>query len=192
MSTNYPDRDIRQRELVPPEKLAQVHALVIGVGAIGRQVALQLAATGASSMELVDHDVVAEENLAPQGYWPADVGQPKVQATARVCLCIHPEMQLICRGDRFRRSSARQLESLRGTRRNLAIFCCVDSIATRRLIWESTKEHIQFFVDGRMSAEVIRVLASGHRPRRRGRRHGGGESSVARSPADGRGGRARS
>ena len=28
------DRDLRQREIVPPERLAAVHALVIGVGAI--------------------------------------------------------------------------------------------------------------------------------------------------------------
>jgi phosphoglycerate dehydrogenase-like enzyme len=40
------DRDIRQRDIVPPERLAQCHAVVIGVGAIGRQVALQLAAVG--------------------------------------------------------------------------------------------------------------------------------------------------
>ena len=53
------NRDIRQRDLVPPEKLNQCHALVIGVGAIGRQVALQLAAIGISSMELIDHDGVA-------------------------------------------------------------------------------------------------------------------------------------
>ena len=42
----HPDRDIRQRGLVPPERLAACHAVVIGVGAIGRQVALQLAAVG--------------------------------------------------------------------------------------------------------------------------------------------------
>jgi sulfur carrier protein ThiS adenylyltransferase len=38
-------------------------------------------------------------------------------------------------------------------------FCCVDSITTRRLIWESLRSRVAFFVDGRMSAEVIRVLA---------------------------------
>jgi sulfur carrier protein ThiS adenylyltransferase len=41
-----------------------------------------------------------------------------------------------------------------------AIFCCVDSITTRGLIWESVKQHTDLFVDGRMSAETIRVLAS--------------------------------
>lgn len=85
MNTMYPDRDIRQRELIPPEKLAKVHAVVVGVGAIGRQVALQLAATGVPAMDLIDHDRVAVENLAPQGYWPEDLDLPKVDATGRLC-----------------------------------------------------------------------------------------------------------
>ena len=161
MSTSYPDRDIRQRELVPPQKLANIHAVVIGVGAVGRQVALQLAATGVPAMDLIDYDIVAVENLAPQGYWPQDLGVAKVQATGQICRSIHPEIELSCEYERFRRSSARRLESLRGTGCKLAIFCCVDSIVARKLIWESAKDRIHFFADGRMSAEVIRVLASG-------------------------------
>ena len=78
-------RDLRQRELVPPEKLAACHGLVIGVGAIGRQVCLQLAATGMPEMTLVDHDIVDVVNLAPQGFMPQDLGNPKVDATAAWC-----------------------------------------------------------------------------------------------------------
>jgi sulfur carrier protein ThiS adenylyltransferase len=159
MSSTHPNRDIRQRELIPPDKLAKVHAIVIGVGAVGRQVAMQLAATGVPAMDLIDHDRVAVENLAPQGYWPQDLDQPKVEATGRLCQCIYPEIALTCAAEPFRRSTARRLESLRGYQ--LALFCCVDSIVTRKLIWESAGEHIHFFADGRMSAEVIRVLASG-------------------------------
>ena len=39
------------------------------------------------------------------------------------------------------------------------VFCCVDSIVTRRMIWGSVRSSARFFVDGRMSAEVMRVLA---------------------------------
>ena len=45
-------RNQRQRDLVPPERLAACNAMVIGVGAIGRQVALQLAAIGIHCMAL--------------------------------------------------------------------------------------------------------------------------------------------
>jgi len=46
-STTEADRFARQAELVPQDRLAEFSATVIGVGAIGRQVALQLAAIGA-------------------------------------------------------------------------------------------------------------------------------------------------
>jgi sulfur carrier protein ThiS adenylyltransferase len=160
MIAAYPDRDVRQRELVPPHKLSAVHAIVVGVGAIGRQVALQLASTGVMAMELVDHDLVGVENLAPQGYWPQDLDQPKVEATGRLCRCILPRIQLNCHNERFGRSSIRKLTATQDKGRQIALFCCVDSIATRRLIWESVRQQVQFFVDGRMSAEVLRMLAS--------------------------------
>jgi molybdopterin-synthase adenylyltransferase len=153
---NLLDRDIRQRDLVPPVELARCHAVVIGVGSIGRQVALQLAATGVPLMTLYDPDVVGVENLAPQGFWESDVGDPKVDAAANVCHEQFPQMELYGRHERFRRSAVQSWLSDRVT----AVFCCVDSIATRRLVWDAVRCTARFFADGRMAAEVVRVLAS--------------------------------
>lgn len=153
-------RDARQCDLVPPQRLAACHALVVGIGAVGRQVALQLAAMGVPAMDLVDHDVVAVENLAPQGYHPADLGQAKVRATGAVCWAINPDLMLDCHVGPFRRSSVRTFPCFCGEQ-ELALFCCVDSIAVRRLVWESARHRLAFFADGRMAAEVIRVLAAG-------------------------------
>lgn len=157
----YADRDVRQREIVPPQRLAASCALVIGVGAIGRQVAVQLAALGVPRLDLVDHDVVSVENLAPQAYWPADLGRDKVEATADLCRRIHPQAGLGVHAGRFRRSSVRSLDCLRRGDRPLAAFACVDSMEARRLLWDSLHERVAFWADGRMSAEVVRVLASG-------------------------------
>ena len=154
---NLLDRDIRQRDLVPPAELARCHAVVIGVGSIGRQVALQLAATGVPMMTLYDPDTVGAENLAPQGFWESDVGDPKVDAAANVCHEQFPQMELNGRHERFRRSAVQSWPSDRVT----AVFCCVDSIATRRLVWDAVHGTAGFFADGRMAAEVVRVLASG-------------------------------
>jgi len=156
MNGDLKDRDLRQRELVPPGELAGVHAVVIGVGSVGRQVALQLAALGVPAMTLYDPDSVSVENLAAQGFWETDLGDPKVHAVANVAHQQCPRMELNAIAERFRRGRAKELPS----DKSLAIFACVDAIETRRLIWESVRERAAFFADGRLAAEVIRVLAS--------------------------------
>ncbi len=77
-----PNRFIRQSDLVPTDKLVAQTCSVIGVGAIGRQVALQLASLGARSIQLIDFDRVDETNITTQGYLAREVGQPKVEAAA--------------------------------------------------------------------------------------------------------------
>jgi sulfur carrier protein ThiS adenylyltransferase len=80
-SATSSDRFARQQDLVPAERLAELVVTVIGVGAIGRQVALQLAAIGARRLQLVDFDRVDHTNVTTQGYWVEDIGQSKVAAT---------------------------------------------------------------------------------------------------------------
>jgi molybdopterin-synthase adenylyltransferase len=153
---NLRDRDIRQRDLVPPDRLAACHVLVIGVGAIGRQVALQLAAVGVPELTLVDDDLVAVENLAPQGYWPEDLGQLKVTATGALCHRIQPTLTLGIVASRFRR----RLLPAGSSDRQQIVMLCVDSIGSRRWIWDAVRERAACVIDGRMSAEVLRVLTS--------------------------------
>jgi len=146
--TNVPDRDLRQRDIVPPERLATCQATVVGVGAIGRQIALQLAAMGVPSMTLIDFDTVEPVNLACQGYLESDLNRPKVQATADLAQQLNPRLEIHTLQERFRRS----------TEVGNVLFCCVDKIETRQLIWEAVKDRVTFFADGRMSAETLRVL----------------------------------
>ncbi len=144
------ERFNRQRDVVPAERLAECDITIVGVGALGRQVALQLAAVGAPRMTLIDFDVVEASNLASQGYLEADLGRPKVQATAEQCRRINSHVEIIETNDRFRRSM------------NVGnvMFACVDTIDARELIWNSVKDRVSFFGDGRMTAEVIRVLTA--------------------------------
>ena len=146
---NKEERYSRQSSLVPAERLAELTIAVVGVGAIGRQVALQLAAVGAQNLNLVDHDIVEESNIASQGYWEDDLGELKVIATANACHRINSNMMIRAFDNRFRNRQAL----------GDVIFCCVDSIKTRKRIWESRQAQRSFFVDGRMAAEVIRVIA---------------------------------
>jgi len=142
------ERYSRQRDIVPPDRLEITRATVIGVGAIGRQVALQLTAMGVPWLQLVDFDVVEIGNLAPQGFLEEDLDQKKVEATAALCRKVNNRIDIQVNYQRFRRSM-----EVGNT-----VFCCVDRIDTRRLIFETVKDQVSFFVDGRMNAEVIRVL----------------------------------
>ena len=144
------DRFSRQRALVPSERLAQLTVTVVGVGAIGRQVALQLAAIGARRLQLVDFDHVDESNITTQGYLAEDIGVPKVSALARTISKIDGSIQVDVVQDRFR-----PMISV-----GQAVFCCVDSIETRAAIWRSVSRRAEFWADGRMLGEAIRVLVA--------------------------------
>ena len=151
------DRFARQQELVPQERLAELKASVIGVGAIGRQVAIQLAAMGVRRLQLVDFDRVDLTNVTTQGYRARDVGRLKVEATAEAVGEIDEAIELELVNDRYRPRLAV----------GEAVFCCVDSILAREAIWRSVRAACGFWVDGRMRGEVIRVLTAADEPSRR-------------------------
>ena len=154
------ERFLRQAGLIPTDKLRAARATVIGVGAIGRQVALQLAAVGARRIQLVDFDTVEWTNVTTQGYWHCDAEQsrPKVEATRDAILTIDPTVVVDVVRDRYRRRTALYE----------AVFCCVDAISARAAIWRSAQHSVQFWADGRMLSEVLRVLAVSDEPSRRG------------------------
>ena len=89
-------------------------------------------------------------NLASQGYLEADIGKLKVNATLDLCWRINANSQLNAVPERFRRSM--EIGNV--------VFCCVDSIQVRQLIWEAVEDRVSFFIDGRMSAEVVRILTA--------------------------------
>jgi sulfur carrier protein ThiS adenylyltransferase len=140
----------RQKDIVPAERIIECKTSVIGVGAIGRQVALQLTAIGIPWLQLIDFDVVEESNLASQGYLENDVGRHKVNATADLCQNINHHLEVHEVKERFGRSM----------KIGNVVFCAVDQIETRRLIWDAVKGKVNFFSDGRMSAEVVRILTA--------------------------------
>ena len=101
-------------------------------------------------LQLIDHDKVEWSNLASQGYLEGDMGKLKVNATLEQCWRINAATQIHAVPERFRRSM--EIGNI--------VFCCVDRIDVRRLIWEAVKDRVNFYCDGRMSAEVLRVLTA--------------------------------
>ena len=121
------DRFIRQQGLIPQDRLQAVQATVIGLGAVGRQIALQLAAIGCRKVQLIDYDTVDQTNRTTQGYACRDVGNLKVWAARKQMLEIEPEMRVHVVEDRYRPKYPV----------GDAVFCCVDSISAREAIWRS-------------------------------------------------------
>ncbi len=152
------DRFVRQADLVPRSRLSERTLTVVGLGAIGRPVALGLAALGATRLQLVDFDLVEETNLTTQGYAAAELGRLKVEATAAAIAAIDPTILVERVADRWRPSLVT----------GHALFCCVDSITARAALWRNAGSSAAFWADGRMLGEVIRVLTA---TAERGRTH---------------------
>jgi sulfur carrier protein ThiS adenylyltransferase len=148
---NAINRFQRQEGLIPLAYLRQLQVTIIGVGAIGRQLALQLVALGANKLQLCDFDTVEVTNVSTQGYSPGDIGLLKVHATGRDARTIDPSVQLKLVPERFRP----QVDV------GDVVFCCVDSITARAAIWRSVAARCQCWIDGRMLGEVMRILTAG-------------------------------
>lgn len=148
---DFEQRFVRQEGMIPTQKLLETRAAVIGVGAIGRQVALQLAALGVQHLLLVDFDQAEFSNVGSQGYlWEdAQLKRPKVTATRQLIRRIDPHIETDVIIDRYR--SRLDVGEV--------VFCCVDSISARSAIWRSLKHRVRFWADGRMLSETIRVLS---------------------------------
>lgn len=144
------NRNIRQRELIPPDVLSTIRATVVGTGAIGRQVSIQLAAIGVPDISLIDFDHVAPENLAAQGFFESNINESKVDVVADLCRQINSSIVVNTAKKRF---SSMQFTSG-------VLFCCVDGIETRKSIFNLIKDRADLFIDGRMSAEYMRILTA--------------------------------
>jgi molybdopterin-synthase adenylyltransferase len=142
------DRFVRQAGLVPREILSALTVSLIGVGAIGRQVALQLASMGVQRLQLIDFDVVDETNITTQGYRRQDLGLPKVEALGRSIAEIDESIDVAIVRDRYRPKQDV----------GECVFCCVDSISDREAIWRVVRSNVRFWCDGRMLGETIRIL----------------------------------
>ncbi len=123
------DRFDRHR-LVPgwdQDRLRTATAVVIGVGALGNEVARLLALCGVGRLVLCDPDAVAESNLSRCALFrPRDVGRPKVHAAADALADLAPGVVVDARPLPLRRGVG--LAELRDAD---VILGCLDSRSAR-------------------------------------------------------------
>ncbi|MBC8355315.1 MAG: ThiF family adenylyltransferase [Planctomycetes bacterium] len=152
MNDGLDDRFVRQRDLVPGDRLSECRATIVGVGAVGRNLALQLAAVGVPNIQLIDFDRVDLSNTTTQGFSADEVGMAKVEAVRGAIQRLDPSLAVETIQDRYRSKQAV----------GNVLFGCVDSISARAAIWRTVKNRCGFWCDARMLGEVIRVLTASH------------------------------
>lgn len=74
----------RHNKVFDPENLASVNIDVIGAGATGSEIVLQLAKLGLTKIRVFDHDTVEAHNIANQLYGVEDIGKLKTEALKEI------------------------------------------------------------------------------------------------------------
>lgn len=144
MSKEHAKRTERYGNVISPARLAKLRVSIVGVGAVGRQSALMLAAMGVQFITLWDHDEVDEVNMGTQGYRPDQVGEPKVRCTASDIMAINPEVTLQVNAQKFD-------PDLHDT--HDVVMLCVDSMEARAQVVDATEGTKTLVIDHRMGAQ---------------------------------------
>lgn len=119
--------EIRSEEILSVDKLLNKTIHIVGCGATGSHLAIQLIKLGANKLMLWDFDTVEQHNLTNQIWEVADIGKQKIDVLVEKILEINPyipEKNLIKKG----KWEGQFLEGY--------VFCCVDSMELRKEIYE--------------------------------------------------------
>lgn len=138
----------RYSGLINADSILGTHAYIIGVGAIGYQIARSLATMGVPKIHLADFDKVEEANLGTQGWSHADLKKYKVAAAKDALEQINPEIEVTTQSRKWERDDAP------ASYKDI-VFLCVDTMAARKEISQSLPNPM---IDSRMSALTIQTL----------------------------------
>jgi molybdopterin/thiamine biosynthesis adenylyltransferase len=109
------------------QTLSAAFAVIVGVGAVGSEVARLLAQAGVGRLLLCDPDSIEESNLSRGAlYGPSDAGRPKAEAAAGALRAREPGLTVITRVADFRYGVG--LAELRSAD---LVLSCLDSVADR-------------------------------------------------------------
>ena len=135
--------------LFDPQVFDKTRIDVVGCGAVGSHLAMEIAKLGVHNLHLWDGDTIESHNIANQLYGLPDIGRLKVVALAEhigvatgLTVTVHPQ----------------RLE--KETPLGKAVFLAVHTMMARRIIFTSSlhlKLTTDLVIDTRMGAEELRV-----------------------------------
>jgi len=135
----------RQLDIIPMSSL-DTPVWIIGCGAIGSFVALQLAKMGLWDLHFVDPDTVSIENMSCQFFRHSDIGKPKVSALRELLFDFTVDFEASLHYQKWGKDLP-----MRGI-----VIAAVDDMAVRKHIFDhcTTDFRITHFIDPRMGAET--------------------------------------
>jgi|WetSurMetagenome_2_1015567.scaffolds.fasta_scaffold684144_1 molybdopterin-synthase adenylyltransferase len=142
----HPETPTRHRGRAGPAA-ALLRATVIGLGGVGRQVALQLAALGVPQLQLIDARTVGRSTHAAEGYAREDVARPRVHAVAQLCHDMNPQLEI----------HAWRRRSLRGLDLGGAVFLCTEPPHVSPSLTASAGRSVEFWGRCRIVGTIIRL-----------------------------------
>lgn len=140
----------RQFDIIPLDVLSKP-VTIIGCGAIGSFLGLQLAKMGVTNLTLFDHDSIEIENMSNQFFTHHAIGSNKALALKDLILAFTGGPVTA-----IPRKFGEQIPDAMNAQGIVVV--AVDSMEARRMVYESIKEknfQVDYIVDPRMSAEFF-------------------------------------
>ncbi len=137
----------RHMELFDPYTFSD-RVTVIGAGASGSWLVMQLAKLGVQDIHVYDFDTVEEHNVPNQLFGVLDIGKAKVDAL-REHVHHMTGLEITTYNERY------ENQRLQGY-----VYCMVDTMSGRKEIWEKSvkrKSAIKLYIEPRMGLDVFRV-----------------------------------
>lgn len=134
-------------EFFNPKELIKEEIHILGCGALGSNVALQLAKLGLEKIILWDYDTVEPHNITNQVYDSTDIGKLKVDALKEHLLKQNPEMNIITKG----KYTGQILKGI--------VIFCIDSVETKYKIADKNRFNIaiKLIIDGAIGLSTGQV-----------------------------------
>lgn len=132
---------------------------IIGVGATGSFVAMELARMGCPVLNIYDFDELEIHNIPNQYYDTQDLGKPKVEALAEKLKLINPSIVVNAYNGKVLPKASEEgkgIDEMSGY-----VFLLVDSMKTRKELWEAVKKNknIVHCWESRLGSDQARVYS---------------------------------
>lgn len=133
----------RQTNLIDSEALSNVHVELYGIGSIGSWLALFLAKIGVKSITVWDYDKVEEDNVSAQAYGENQIGMMKTEALYNL-IKNQTDVKIGINSTKIIKSTELdpRLDSFQ--------YCGVDSLETRKLIFDKLVGTPAYWIDTRI------------------------------------------